>query len=246
MQRSMPDQSTPHLELRGVTKRFEREQGTIDVLRGVNLTISRGETVSVIGRSGAGKSTLLHILGALDRPTDGEIFVDGEPLFTRKDRGLAHYRGHQVGFIFQFHHLLPEFSSLENAAMPALIARVPKEEAFERAKGLLDRVGLKHRLDHRPTELSGGEQQRVALARALIMSPSILLADEPTGNLDEALGHEMFEFFQEINRERQVTIVVVTHHLGLAQAMERRLVMEDGHLRPLEASDVFTTPGEDQ
>lgn len=233
-----------HIVMRGVTKRFSRGQEEIEVLRGVDLTIERGDTLSVIGRSGAGKSTLLHILGALDRPTEGEVFIDGKPLFARKDKGLAHYRGHEVGFIFQFHHLLPEFSSLENAAMPALIARVPKEEAFERATKLLERVGLSHRLHHRPTELSGGEQQRVALARALIMKPSILLADEPTGNLDEALGQEIFDFFQEINREMNVTIVVVTHHLGLAEAMNRRLVMDGGLLRELDGSDSLPNAGE--
>lgn len=233
-----------HIELRGVTKRFQREQGEIEVLRGVDLRIERGETVSVIGRSGAGKSTLLHILGALDRPTEGEVYIDGEALFTRKDKGLARYRGHEVGFIFQFHHLLPEFSSLENAAMPALIARVPKAQAFRRAQDLLERVGLGHRLNHRPTELSGGEQQRVALARALVMKPSILLADEPTGNLDEALGQEIFEFFQEINREMNVTIVVVTHHLGLAEAMRRRLVMDGGTLRELDDSSFASGAGE--
>lgn len=233
-----------HIELRGVTKRFQREQGEIEVLRGVDLRIERGETVSVIGRSGAGKSTLLHILGALDRPTEGEVYIDGEALFARKDKGLARYRGHEVGFIFQFHHLLPEFSSLENAAMPALIARVPKAQAFRRAQDLLERVGLGHRLNHRPTELSGGEQQRVALARALVMKPSILLADEPTGNLDEALGQEIFEFFQEINREMNVTIVVVTHHLGLAEAMRRRLVMDGGTLRELDDSSFASGAGE--
>src|SRR5699024_3143048 len=225
-----------HIELRGVTKRFQREQGEIEVLRGVDLRIERGETVSVIGRSGAGKSTLLHILGALDRPTEGEVYIDREALFARKDKVLARYHGHEVGFIFQFHLLLPEFSSLETAAMPALIARVAKAQAFRRAQDLLERVGLGHRLNHRPTELSGGEQQRVALARALVMKPSILLADEPTGNLDEALGQEIFEFFQEINREMNVTIVVVTHHLGLAEAMRRRLVMDGGTLRELDDS----------
>lgn len=244
MRPATPGNAPAHIELRGVSKRFEREQGEINVLRGVDLRIERGETVSVIGRSGAGKSTLLHILGALDRPTEGEIFIDGAPLFTRKDKGLAHYRGHDVGFIFQFHHLLPEFSSLENAAMPALIARTPKEDAFARAQTLLERVGLGHRLHHRPTELSGGEQQRVALARALIMNPSILLADEPTGNLDEALGGEIFDFFQEINREMNVTIVVVTHHLGLAEAMRRRLVMEDGTLKEFADSTFASSAGE--
>lgn len=244
MRPATPGNEPAHIELRGVSKRFQREQGEIEVLRGVDLRIERGETVSVIGRSGAGKSTLLHILGALDRPTEGEIYINGEPLFTRKDKGLAQYRGQQVGFIFQFHHLLPEFSSLENTAMPALIARVPKAEAFARAQNLLERVGLGHRLHHRPTEMSGGEQQRVALARALIMKPSILLADEPTGNLDEALGHEIFEFFQEINREMNVTIVVVTHHLGLAEAMRRRLVMEDGTLKEFDDSSFAASAGE--
>lgn len=233
-----------HIVIKGVTKRFSRGQETIDVLRGVDLEIAEGDTVSVIGRSGAGKSTLLHILGALDRPTSGEVFIHGKPLFSRDDKGLAKYRGNEVGFIFQFHHLLPEFSSLENAAMPALIARVPKDEAYARAKSLLERVGLSHRLHHRPTELSGGEQQRVALARALIMKPSIILADEPTGNLDEALGNEIFDFFQEINREMNVTIVVVTHHLGLAESMNRRLVMDGGLLRELEGTEQLPNAGD--
>ena len=242
MRRDNEGNKPAHIVLRGVTKRFSRGQDDIDVLRGVDLEIQHGETVSVIGRSGAGKSTLLHILGALDRPTSGDVFINGESLFGRKDRGLAEYRGREVGFIFQFHHLLPEFSSLENAAMPALIARVPKEEAFARATKLLERVDLGPRLHPLPTELSGGEQQRVALARALIMKPAIILADEPTGNLDEALGQEIFEFFQEINREMNVTIVVVTHHLGLAESMSRQLVMEKGLL--IDIKDANPTAGE--
>lgn len=233
-----------HIVVRGVHKGFERAGVGVDVLKGVDLEIQRGDAISIIGRSGAGKSTLLHILGALDRPTRGDVLIHGESLFTRSDKELAHYRGHEVGFIFQFHHLLPEFTSLENAAMPALIARVPREEAFAQAKALLDRVGLGHRLNHRPSELSGGEQQRVALARALVMKPSILLADEPTGNLDDALGQQIFEFFQEINREMNVTIVVVTHHLGLADAMTRRLVMDDGVLRERDAVDPSLSAGD--
>lgn len=233
-----------HIVLRGVHKGFQRGGAEVDVLQGVNLEIQRGDAISIIGRSGAGKSTLLHILGALDRPSRGEVLIDGQSLFDRSDKELAHYRGHQVGFIFQFHHLLPEFTSLENAAMPALIARVPRDEAFAQAKALLDRVGLSHRLHHRPSELSGGEQQRVALARALVMKPSILLADEPTGNLDEALGQQIFEFFQEINREMNVTIVVVTHHLGLAEAMKRTLVMDGGVLRERDAIDSSLSAGD--
>lgn len=224
-------QAVPHVVMRQVRKGFERDGQRVDVLQGVDLTIERGDAISIVGRSGAGKSTLLHILGTLDRPSSGEVLWNGRNVLAEPEASIAKFRGHEVGFIFQFHHLLPEFTSLENAAMPALIARVPKDEAYERAKKILDRVGLSHRLTHRPSELSGGEQQRVALARALVMQPSLLLADEPTGNLDEAIGQEIFELFQEVNREMNVSIVVVTHHPGLAASMRRQLVVDAGVLR---------------
>lgn len=230
-----PSQSPLHVVMRNVRKSYERDGQRVEVLKGIDLEIRRGDAISVVGRSGAGKSTLLHILGTLDRPSSGEVLWNGRAVLSESEAEIAKFRGHEVGFIFQFHHLLPEFTSIENAAMPALIAKVPKEEAFRRAKEILERVGLGHRLTHRPSELSGGEQQRVALARALVMKPSLLLADEPTGNLDEAIGQEIFELFQEVNREMNVSIVVVTHHPGLAAAMNRQLVVDNGSLRELTA-----------
>lgn len=237
-------QAPLHVVMRDVRKSYERDGQRVDVLEGVNLEIRRGDAISIVGRSGAGKSTLLHILGTLDRPTSGEVLWDGRPVLAEGEGEIARFRGHEVGFIFQFHHLLPEFTSLENAAMPALIARVPKEEAFRRAKEILERVGLGHRLTHRPSELSGGEQQRVALARALVMKPSLLLADEPTGNLDEAIGQEIFELFQEVNREMNVSIVVVTHHPVLAASMRRRLVMDGGMLHETNEESVERSAGD--
>ena len=232
-----------HVVMRDVRKGFQREGQNVEVLRGVNLEIRRGDAISIVGRSGAGKSTLLHIHGTLDRPTSGEVLWNGNAVLSQSEGEIARFRGHEVGFVFQFHHLLPEFTSLENAAMPALIARVPKDEAFERARAILDRVGLGARLSHRPSELSGGEQQRVALARALVMKPSLLLADEPTGNLDEAIGQEIFELFQEVNRELNVSIVVVTHHPVLASSMRRQLMMDGGVLRVIHDGDADDSGG---
>jgi len=201
----------------------------IEVLKGIELTILPGEMLAIEGASGAGKSTLLHILGALDRPTGGKIyFQDGGDLFQRSPSELAEFRNRHLGFVFQFHHLLPEFSALENTMMPALIARMPKEEAKKAAISILREVDLSHRLRHKPGELSGGEQQRVALARALVASPSVILADEPTGNLDGSNSKGIFELLHRLNRERQLTIIVVTHNEGLASATHRRIRMADG------------------
>ncbi|TVR04675.1 MAG: ABC transporter ATP-binding protein [Deltaproteobacteria bacterium] len=210
------------------------EGESIDVLRGVDFTMERGDLIGVMGRSGAGKSTLLQVIGTLDRPTSGRVEFEGRDVFALSDRELSAFRNRTIGFVFQFHHLLPEFTTLENAAMPAIIARIPRAEANERASHYLERVGLGDRLRHRPGELSGGEQQRVALARALVMQPKLILADEPTGNLDDATGRAIFDLFLEVNAETGVTIVVVTHNLVLARSMQRQYMMRDGHLLPVE------------
>ena len=233
MQTSTP---APLLRITGLTKTFQKDGQAIEVLRGVDLEIKRGEAVSIMGRSGAGKTTLLQVVGTLDRPTSGNVLFDGEDVFGMKDARLSAFRGSSIGFVFQFHHLLPEFTTIENAAMPALIARVPRVEALQRAEDILDRVGLSHRLSHRPGELSGGEQQRVALARALVMGPKLLLADEPTGNLDEATGETIFELFSELSSAIGTSVVVVTHNRVLASRMSRRLNMVAGVLEQLEVA----------
>ena len=200
----------------------------LPVLWDVDLTLAPGDMVAVVGASGVGKSTFLQILGTLDLPTSGSIRFDGEELTTMSSGRLAEFRNRRIGFVFQFHHLLPEFTALENVMMPALIQRTPIEQARKRAREILGRVGLSHRLTHRPTELSGGEQQRVALARAMVLEPSLLLADEPTGNLDGKTGESIHQLFLELNRERGSTLLVMTHNPELAALMPRRLRMIDG------------------
>ena len=222
--------SGARVEIRNLCKVFDHGGRRIEVLRGIDLTVEAGQMVAIIGASGVGKSTLLHVLGTLDAPTSGHIAFDGRDVTLLAPSELADFRNRSIGFIFQFHHLLPEFSALENVAMPALIAGLGRQEATARAERLLDRVGLAHRLSHRPGELSGGEQQRVALARALVLEPRLLLADEPTGNLDTHTGEAMHGLFVELNRERGMTMVVVTHNADLASRMPRRVRMVDGRL----------------
>jgi lipoprotein-releasing system ATP-binding protein len=200
----------------------------LEVLADVDLILSPGDMVAVVGASGVGKSTFLQILGTLDLPTSGSIRFDGEELTAMGPARLAEFRNRRIGFVFQFHHLLPEFTALENVMMPALIQRTPIAASRARAKDILGRVGLGHRLTHRPSELSGGEQQRVALARAMVLEPSLLLADEPTGNLDRSTGEAIHQLFLELNRERGSTLLVVTHNPELARLMPRRLRMIDG------------------
>ena len=200
----------------------------LQILADVDLTLSPGDMVAVVGASGVGKSTLLQILGTLDLPTSGSIRFDGEELTTMSTSRLAEFRNRRIGFVFQFHHLLPDFTALENVMMPALIQRISAERARRLARDILGRVGLLHRLTHRPGELSGGEQQRVALARAMVLGPSLLLADEPTGNLDRATGEAIHQQFLELNRERGSTLLVVTHNPDLAVLMPRRMRMVDG------------------
>jgi lipoprotein-releasing system ATP-binding protein len=200
----------------------------LPILWDVDLTLEPGDMVAVVGVSGIGKSTFLQILGTLDLPTAGSIKFDGEELTAMSPSRLAEFRNRRIGFVFQFHHLLPDFTALENVMMPALIQRMATERARRKARDILGRVGLAHRLTHRPGELSGGEQQRVALARAMVLEPSLLLADEPTGNLDRSTGEAIHQLFLELNRERGSTLLVVTHNPDLAVLMPRRLRMVDG------------------
>jgi len=216
------------IQVRGLTKTFRQNGIQVEVLTGVDLEICRGETLAIVGASGVGKSTLLHILGTLERPSGGELLWDGEDVFSLDDKSLAAFRNRRVGFIFQFHHLLPEFNALENVMMPALIGRLPQATARAKAEAILVRVGLKERRHHLVSTLSGGEQQRVAIARALVMEPEVLLADEPTGNLDPKSGARIQELILDLNRERGLTSVIVTHNLQLARTLERQVTIIEG------------------
>ncbi len=222
----------PLVAARGLDKRYVDGPVTVEVLRGLDLEIAAGERVAIIGESGVGKSTLLHLLGCLDAPSGGQLLIDGTDVFTRSEAEIAALRNREVGFVFQFHHLLGDFTALENVMLPALIAREPAREVRERAAGLLERVGLGARLQHRPGELSGGEQQRVAVARAVMRRPRLLLADEPTGNLDPATGERVHELLLELNAESGSTLVVATHNDRLAAAMARTLRLVDGRVEP--------------
>lgn len=222
------------LEAFKIEKSFYTQAGELKVLKGVDLHIEEGEMVSIVGASGAGKSTLLHILGALDRPTSGRVFYEGIDIFSRNNGFLTRFRNETVGFVFQFHHLLPEFTALENVIMPAMISRetsrIDTKEIVDRAKQLLSDLGLYERRNHRPGELSGGEQQRVAVARALIMNPRVVLADEPTGNLDTATGEDLFNLLMKLNKDRGIAFVIVTHNESLSKRCNRTLRMVDGRI----------------
>jgi lipoprotein-releasing system ATP-binding protein len=220
----------PLLEVTGLCKSYRSGAATVEVLKGIDLTLERGTTTALVGASGAGKSTLLHLLGVLDRPSAGTVRFRGEDIFGKSDRELAQFRNRSLGFVFQFHHLLPEFTAVENVMMPGLIARMSRETVRDTAEKLLIDVGLGHRLTHRPGELSGGEQQRVAIARALLMSPALLLADEPTGNLDMKTSEEIHDILAALQRDRGLTVVVVTHNERLAASMERVVRLCDGRL----------------
>jgi lipoprotein-releasing system ATP-binding protein len=222
--------TVPVLEARGVHKSFRQGPVTLEVLQGVAIAVGTGERIAIVGSSGSGKTTLLQILGGLDRPTTGQVLVDGKDIHqqTEKERGAL--RNHALGFVYQFHHLLPEFSALENVAMPLLVRRMKVSDARAKARHLLDRVGLGQRLDHRPDQLSGGERQRAAVARALVTEPKIVLADEPTGNLDGSNAESVFALMLELNRELGTSLIVVTHDLRLASRMERIFAIERGVL----------------
>lgn len=214
------------LTARNVTKNYSN----LPILKGVDITVSKGEIVTIVGSSGAGKSTLLHILGTLDAPTTGEIWLNNVNLTELKGDILADFRNRQIGFIFQFHHLLPEFTAFENVCIPGYIAHRKKSQVKEKARFLLETLGLKDRLDHKPNALSGGEQQRVAVARALINDPAVVMADEPTGNLDSRNARELHQLFMELRDKLQQTFIIVTHNEELAPLSDRQLVMKDGRI----------------
>jgi lipoprotein-releasing system ATP-binding protein len=225
------------IETQNLRKSFITKAGELQVLKGIDLSINEGEMVSIVGASGVGKSTLLYILGALDKPTIGKVFFHGIDISSLNEDSLASFRNTTVGFVFQFHHLLPEFTALENVMMPGLILRSQKSEVrsqykeiHKKAEGLLDEMGLLERKEHRPGELSGGEQQRVAVARALILEPKVILADEPTGNLDTETGEELFNLLIHLNKEKGITFIIVTHNESLSKRCHRTLRMVDGRI----------------
>ena len=216
------------LKVEGLTKSFEMGGRSVDVLRGIDLEVGVGERIAIVGQSGSGKSTFLHVVGTLDHPTAGRVFLHGADAFARADAELDTLRNRHIGFVFQFHHLLPDQDAVHNVMIPALISGMRQPEARDRASALLERVGLADRMDHRPGELSGGEQQRVALARALVQGPRLLLADEPTGNLDPDTAAEMLDLMLSLNEEQDTTLLIVTHSAALAGRFPRQLALEHG------------------
>ena len=225
-----PNSIDAFIDIRGLEKTYGKGAASVDVLKGIDLTIEKGDTIAILGASGVGKSTLLNIIGALDRPTGGEYFFQNEALFKMDSTRLSAFRNKFVGFVFQSHHLLPEFSALENAMLPALMGGEKREDAERRAKELLSKVGLADRLTHKPGELSGGEQQRVAIVRSMIQTPEIILADEPTGNLDKKTGDEVFSLLLALCAEHDITLIVVTHNEKIAGLMQRKITIEEGKL----------------
>jgi lipoprotein-releasing system ATP-binding protein len=222
--------AVPLIEIEGLGKSFETGDGSIDVLRDLDLTVHAGDRIAIVGQSGVGKSTLLHVLGTLDRPSAGTVRFRGEDVFSKTPDQLARLRNQFVGFVFQFHHLLPEFSAQENVMMPGLLQKRSFDEMRERAAKMLSEVGLDHRLRHKVGKLSGGERQRVAVARALVLDPPLVLADEPTGNLDPGTGDQVAELLLEVNRNHGTTLIVVTHSARMADQLGRTLVLSDGRL----------------
>jgi lipoprotein-releasing system ATP-binding protein len=211
-----------------VAQNINKFYGTLQVLKNVSLQINKAEVVAIVGASGAGKTTLLQLIGTLDKPSDGKISINNTDVAALSDKKLSAFRNKNIGFVFQFHHLLPEFTAIENVYLPALIAGVSKKEATQKASELLNLLGVSHRIDHKPNELSGGEQQRVAVARALINDPAVILADEPSGNLDTNNAHELHKLFFTLREKLQQTFVIVTHNKDLADMSDRQLLMKDG------------------
>lgn len=220
------------LECKGIHKEYIEVDTPLKILMDINFKVAKAEQVAIMGRSGSGKTTLLQVLGMLDKPTQGDLFINGHNMQNLNEPERARIRNQSLGFIYQFHHLLPEFSALENVAMPLLIAKVAPAKASLRAAELLDQVGLKDRLQHRPSELSGGERQRVAIARALVNTPDCVLADEPTGNLDDETALQIFDVLQQINQTLKTSIILVTHDAALAKRLDRTLVLHGGQLAP--------------
>jgi len=235
--------TTTLIEAKALVKGYHTAAGYVPVLEGLDLEVQAGEMVAIIGASGVGKSTLLHVLGTLDRPDTGSVRIGAADVFALSEGELRTFRNRTLGFVFQFHHLLPEFTALENVMMPLRIARCPAAEARERARALLDELGLSERRDHAPGALSGGEQQRVAVARALVASPRVLLADEPTGNLDHGTGQRLQELLRRLNRTRGITVVVVTHDEGLARISDRVFRLDGGRLRAISGSELPAPSG---
>ena len=226
----MNNEQAPLIETRGLVKRFGQQEVAIEVLKSVDLRLEAGDRVAVVGQSGVGKSTLLHILGTLDHPTAGQVLFKGVDVFSQTSDELAELRNRFLGFVFQFHHLLPEFSAIENVMMPGLLQSRGAAEMRERAQAILEEVGLGHRLDHAVGKMSGGERQRVAVARALVLDPAVVLADEPTGNLDPETGEQVADLLLQMNQEHGTTLIVVTHSARMAEKLGRTLVLEDGLL----------------
>jgi lipoprotein-releasing system ATP-binding protein len=220
--------SQPLITIKNLEKFFINNQHRVEVLKGLDLELQSQDTLAVVGASGTGKSTLLHIMGTLDRPSGGQVLFEGQNIFEQSAKDLARFRNQKIGFVFQFHHLLPEFTAMENTMMPQLIAGASKPEAREKAEEILTQLGLKDRLFHRIGELSGGEQQRVAIARSLIRSPQLILADEPTGNLDRKTGTQIIDLFNQLNQEKGVTFLMVTHNQDLSRRLKRNVEIVDG------------------
>ena len=223
--------NTALLSCQNVSKFYQEGTQQTEVLKQVSFSMQPSELVAIVGSSGSGKSTLLHTLGGLDQPSSGEVFIKGQSLQQMSQNALAKLRNQYLGFVYQFHHLMADFTALENVMMPMLIGQQNKTEAQDRAEQILSAVGLQHRISHRPSALSGGERQRVAIARALVNNPALVLADEPTGNLDHKTTESIFELIQQLNQEKQIAFLLVTHDLNLAEKLNRRLIMQDGVLR---------------